>query len=77
MAFVEFNCGPCESSMQMDSGENEALDGMVTFLVQRFVDAHAKCGFVTALVNTDQATRPGNVVRVRPRKSVEDEGDTL
>lgn len=77
MAFIEMNCGPCESGMQVDSAENEWLDAMLTLLVQRFVDAHVKCGFATPVVNTDEGVRSTNVVRVRtrPLKQDDNEGD--
>lgn len=78
MAFIEFQCGPCESGMQIDSSENEWLDGLMTLLAQRFVDAHVKCGFATSGVNAEDGPRSSNVVRLKTRHvDTDDEGDTL
>jgi hypothetical protein len=65
--FVEMVCGACESSINIDSEEEDA----VWMVVHRFANAHAGCGFM-APVHLD-AEIPSGVKVIKPRMVDESE----
>lgn len=58
--YVEMNCGRCESSFSLDTEEEDP----VWMLLARFANAHADCGYMTALPESDDS--PARKV-IKPR----------
>jgi hypothetical protein len=56
--YIDLACGKCESSLALDTSEEE----METFsldLIHRFTKAHEACGFISPNSNT-HAVKPSN-----------------
>lgn len=58
--YTELACGHCDSSLQVESEEEDA----VWLLIHRFANAHADCGFMTPLADSDES--PARKV-IKPR----------
>lgn len=65
--FVEMVCGSCESSINIDSEEEDA----VWMIVHRFANAHAGCGFMSP--NHLETEFMSGVKVIKPRMSEESE----
>jgi hypothetical protein len=66
--FVELVCGKCESSLQLDSEEEDPT----WLVVHRFANAHAECGFMTPSHLDPEFS--GGVKVIKPRISEDPEG---
>lgn len=76
MAFIEMNCGSCESGLQVDTSDNPYLESQVAIYAERFANAHATCGYMTALPATEPtATR--SVIRLAGKARQEEDGDEV
>jgi hypothetical protein len=58
--FVELTC-TCQAHFQMDAEDN---DTAVWLLVNRFVNAHTSCSYMTSL-ETDETVSKRRVIRAR------------
>ena len=66
--FIEMVCGRCESSLNLDAEEEDA----VWMLVHRFANAHAECGFMVPSHIDPEFS--GGVKVIKPRITEEPEG---
>lgn len=59
--FVEMTCGACDAHFQVDAEDN---DTAMWLLINRYVNAHVACGYMTA-VETDNTIANRRVVRAK------------
>lgn len=59
--FVDMLCGSCDSALNVDSEDDDA----VWMLVHRFATAHADCGFMAP--NSSEADFSSGVKVIKPR----------